>query len=116
MDHRKTRAKLAQGYGEIRSSVPRPPRGWERLKWYGPGLLWLVATVGSGQVLFTPRIGSRYGFELLWAALLILIMMWVVLREIGRYTVVTGKTILTGYRNLPGPPGWAVWLFFCRRW
>lgn len=112
MNRRKEDKKRAPSGGEMRSSTPEPPRGWERLKWYGPGLLWLVATVGSGQVLFTPRIGSRYGLELLWAALIILVLMWVVLREIGRYTVVTGKTVLAGYRDLPGPRGWAVWLFF----
>jgi len=38
--------------------------------------------------------------------------MWVMIREAGRYTVVSGKTLLDGYNALPGPKGWAVWLIF----
>lgn len=38
--------------------------------------------------------------------------MWVMIREVGRYTVISGKTILDGYRDLPGPRNWAIWLIF----
>ncbi|MCD8489363.1 MAG: Nramp family divalent metal transporter [Desertifilum sp.] len=97
---------------EIRSSTPKPPQGWKQLKWYGPGLMWMISSVGSGSVLFTPRVGSRYGYEYLWALLIVILFMWVMIREVGRYTVVTGKTILDGYRDLPGPKNWAIWLIF----
>lgn len=97
---------------EIRSSTPKPPRGWKQWKWYGPGLMWMISSVGSGSVLFTPRVGSRYGYEYLWALLIVIFFMWVMIREVGRYTVVTGKTILDGYRDLPGPKNWAIWLIF----
>jgi Mn2+/Fe2+ NRAMP family transporter len=97
---------------EIRQQVPDPPSGWERFKWYGPGLIWMISSVGSGSVLFTPRVGARYEYALLWAALIVIFLMWVMIREVGRYTVVTGKTILEGYRDLPGPRGWAIWLIF----
>ncbi|PSN14954.1 divalent metal cation transporter [filamentous cyanobacterium CCT1] len=101
-----------QNRPEIRSGTPKPPSGWEQLKWYGPGLMWMISSVGSGSVLFTPRVGSRYGYEYLWALLIVIFLMWVMIREVGRYTVVTGKTILEGYRDLPGPKNWAVWLIF----
>jgi Mn2+/Fe2+ NRAMP family transporter len=94
----------------VREKIEPPPSGWDRFRWFGPGLLWMVASVGSGSVLFTPRIGSRYRLQLLWIALLGAFLTWVIIREIGRYTVVTGKTILDGYREVPGPWGWAVWL------
>jgi Mn2+/Fe2+ NRAMP family transporter len=97
---------------EIRSSTPKPPEGWKQWKWYGPGLMWMISSVGSGSVLFTPRVGSRYGYEYLWALLIVIFFMWVMIREVGRYTVVTGKTILDGYRDLPGPENWAIWLIF----
>lgn len=97
---------------EIRSGTPKPPSGWEQMKWYGPGLMWMISSVGSGSVLFTPRVGSRYGYEYLWALLIVIFLMWVMIREVGRYTVVTGKTILEGYRDLPGPKNWAIWLIF----
>jgi Mn2+/Fe2+ NRAMP family transporter len=72
----------------------------------------MVASVGSGSVLFTPRVGSRYGLDLLWIAILGAVLTWVIIREIGRYTVITGKTILDGYAGVPGPRGWAVWIIF----
>lgn len=97
---------------DIRSGTPRPPSGWAQLKWYGPGLMWMISSVGSGSVLFTPRVGSRYGYEYLWALLIVIFLMWVMIREVGRYTVVSGKTILDGYRDLPGPKNWAIWLIF----
>lgn len=57
----------------LRKHVPPPPRGVSRLEWYGPALLWMLASVGSGSVLFTPRVGSRYGYELLWIALVVVV-------------------------------------------
>ena len=98
--------------GRKRESVAEPPAGWSRLKWFGPGLLWMVASVGSGSVLFTPRVGSRYRFDMLWIALLGGFLTWVIIKEIGRYTVVTGKTILEGYGDVHGPKGWAIWIIF----
>ena len=96
----------------VRSETPSPPGRRERWKWYAPGLLWMISSVGSGSVLFTPRVGSRYGYELLWVALVVIVFMWVMIREVGRYTVVTGRTILDGYHQVPGPRGWAIWLIF----
>lgn len=101
---------MTSGSSHVRARTPDVPTRRERLRWYGPGLLWMISSVGSGSVLFTPRVGSRYGYEMLWAALVIIVLMWVMIREVGRYTVVTGRTILAGYRDLPGPRGWAIWL------
>ncbi len=96
----------------IRSRIPRPPRGMDRLRWYGPGLLWMVSSVGSGSVLFTPRVGARYQYALLWAAVIVFIFMWIMIREVGRYTVVTGETILDGYRRVPRLGRWSIWFIF----
>jgi Mn2+/Fe2+ NRAMP family transporter len=95
-----------------RHTVKPVPASWERFKWYGPALIWMVSSVGSGSILFTPRVGSRYGYSLLWAAFFVAFLTWVIIREIGRYTVVSGRTILDGYSGLKGPKKWAVWLIF----
>lgn len=97
---------------QLRRTVPKPPRGWERLRWYGPGLLWMLSAVGTGSVLFTPRVGSVYGYELLWLLLLVIFFMWVMIREMARFTIVTGRTILDGMSTLKGPKGWAIWIIF----
>ncbi|KMQ49938.1 Manganese transport protein MntH [Chitinispirillum alkaliphilum] len=93
-----------------REYSPQPPGGFfQRFSWYGPGLLWMVSSVGSGSVLFTPRVGGRYGYSLAWVVFVVIFFQWVWIREIGRFTVVTGRTILDGYSTIPGPRGWAVW-------
>lgn len=95
---------------ERRKDLPQAPKGWNRFKWYGPGLLWMVSAIGSGSVLFTPRVGARYGYEFLWLALIFMFFMFVMIREVGRYTVVTGKTIFEGYRDISGSTNWSLYL------
>src|SRR5690554_4395052 len=69
----------------------------------------MVSAVGSGSVLFTPRVGAKYGYEFLWMAIIFMFFMWVMIREVGRYTVVTGKTIFEGYREISGSSNWAIY-------
>lgn len=94
---------------ERRKKLPKAPQGKNKFKWYGPGLLWMISSVGSGSVLFTPRVGAKFGYEFLWMALIFMFFMWVMIREIGRYTVVTGKTIFEGFRDISGSSGWALY-------
>lgn len=89
-----------------------PPATWtEKLKWLGPGITWMAAGAGgAGELLFPPRVGSLYGYTFLWAMLLAILLKWSINREIGRYSVSTGHSLLDGYKQLPGPRNWAVWL------
>lgn len=103
---------LRQNMKEQRKQSPEPPKGKERLKWYGPGLMWMISSVGSGSVLFTPRVGARYGYEFLWVALIIIFLMWIMICEVGRYSVVTGKTIFDGFKSVSGKSQWPIWLIF----
>lgn len=88
--------------------IPAPPAGWQVLVYLGPGFLWMLSAAGSGELLFTPRIASLYGYALLWALLLAVALKWFINREIGRYTVCTGATVLQGFAQTSGT--WAVWL------
>lgn len=92
------------------TGVPEPPRGWRRLVWLGPGFLWMVSATGSGEMLFTPRVAAFYGYSLLWALLAAIALKWFINREVGRFSVCTGATILEGFKQLPGPKNWALWL------
>lgn len=96
----------------LRRRVPPPPTGFERLKWLAPGLLWMSSSVGSGSVLFTPRVGARYEYAFIWLALIVVFFMWIMIREAGRYSVYSGETLLEGYARLPGPRNWAVWFIY----
>jgi Mn2+/Fe2+ NRAMP family transporter len=118
--HRQKRSKTkspARLQGQLTSRskslnprVAEPPRSWQRLVWLGPGFLWMVSAAGSGELLFTPRVGSLYGYSLLWALVAAVMLKWFINREIGRFTVCTGATVLEGFAQVPGPANWAVWL------
>ena len=81
-------------------AIPEPPSGWNRLAWVGPGFLWMVSAAGSGELLFTPRIGALYGYALLWALIAAVAMKWFINREIGRYAVCKGESVLRGFATL----------------
>lgn len=72
----------------------------------------MVSAVGSGSVLFTPRVGSEHGYALLWLLLVVSLLMLVMIREGGRFSVVTGRSILDGFTTLKGPENWALWVIF----
>jgi Mn2+/Fe2+ NRAMP family transporter len=90
--------------------IPIAARGWRRLRWIGPGFLWMVSAAGSGELLFTPRVGALYGYVWIWAMGAAVIFKWFINREIGRFTVCTGATVLDGFKCIPGPKNWAVWI------
>lgn len=96
----------------FRDRVPTPPESKARWHWYGPGLLWMLSAVGTGSILFTPRVGSVYGYDLFWLLIIVVFFMWVMIREMSRFTIVTGKTMLEGMHTLGGPKNWAVWVIF----
>jgi Mn2+/Fe2+ NRAMP family transporter len=91
-------------------NIPESPHGWANLKWLGPSFLWMLSAAGSGELLFTPRIAAFYGYSLLWALLAAVILKWFINGEVGRFSVCTGATILEGFKQLPGPKNWAIWL------
>jgi Mn2+/Fe2+ NRAMP family transporter len=49
-------------------------------------------------------------YTLLWALIAAVTLKWFINREIGRFAVCTGSTIVDGFRRVPGPWNWAVWL------
>lgn len=107
-DHQSSTQTAAQQ--ERKEGIPKPPKGGERLKWLGPSFLWMLSAAGSGELLFTPRIAALYGYSLLWALLAAVILKWFINGEVGRFTVCTGATILEGFKQLPGPKNWSIWL------
>ncbi|MBW4481506.1 MAG: Nramp family divalent metal transporter [Tildeniella torsiva UHER 1998/13D] len=90
--------------------IPNPPEGKDWLKWLGPSFIWMLSAAGSGELLFTPRVAALYGYALLWALVAAVVLKWFINREVGRFTVCTGITILEGFKRLPGPKNWAIWL------
>lgn len=96
----------------LRKDAAPVPRGADRFRWYGPGILWMLSAVGTGSILFTPRVGSVYEYQLFWLLMLVVFFMWVMIKEMGRFSILTGRTMLDGMSRLPGPRNWAVWIIF----
>ena len=79
-------------------------------KWkiIGPGLVVAATGVGAADMVATLAAGSRYGYMLLWAVVLGVVLKIVLVEGAGRYTLATGKTIFEGWRSLGR---WPVWYF-----
>jgi len=82
------------------------------MSWYkklGPGLLYAGAAVGVSHLIQSTRAGSDFGYQLIWAILIVIILKYPFFEYGPRYAAITGKNILYGYKNLGK---WSVILFF----
>lgn len=79
-------------------------------KWkiVGPGLVVAATGVGAADMVATLVAGSQYGYALLWAVILGVILKIVLVEGAGRYTLATGKTIFEGWSTLGR---WTTWYF-----
>ena len=64
-------------------------------KWkiVGPGLVVAATGVGAADMVATLVAGSRYGYGLLWAVVLGVILKIILVEGAGRFTLATGRTI-----------------------
>jgi Mn2+/Fe2+ NRAMP family transporter len=74
----------------------------------GPGLLFAGAAIGGSHLVQSTRAGAGWGFGLLWAVILILLLKYPFFEFAHRYTAATGESLLHGYRRLGA---WALVLF-----
>lgn len=85
-----------------------PAPGLARWKLVGPGLVVAATGVGAGDLVATLVAGARFGYALLWAAVLGCIFKIALAEATGRYHLATGSTILHGWRSLGR---WTSWYF-----
>lgn len=79
-----------------------------RWKVIGPGLVVAATGVGAADMVATLTAGSRYGYALLWAVIIGVILKIILVEGAGRYTLATGYTIFEGWRSLGR---WTTWYF-----
>ncbi|MEX3610348.1 Nramp family divalent metal transporter [Rothia sp. LK2588] len=79
-----------------------------RYKIIGPGLVVAATGIGAPDLVATLIAGSKYGYTLLWAVVVGVIMKIVLVEGAGRYSLATGRTIFEGWRSLGG---WTSWYF-----
>ena len=80
-----------------------PPRG-SRWRLMGPGLVAAATGVGAGDLVATLVAGSKFGYALLWAAVLGTLLKISLAEAVGRWSLASGRTIFEGWSSLG--PGW----------
>lgn len=86
------------------STIEQPPTNVAGiLQRLGPGLIIAGSIVGSGELIATTTTGAEAGFVLLWLILIGCVIKVFCQVELGRYTLVSGKTTLAAFGDIPGP-------------
>lgn len=75
----------------------------------GPGILVAATGVGAGDLIAASVSGAEYGYALLWAAVLGAILKYVLNEGISRYQLVSGESLLSGWKSRLHP--FASWYF-----
>jgi len=65
----------------------------------GPGLFLIGYNIGTGSVTTMATAGSKWGMSLSWTVVLSCVFMYIGVWAFGRYTLVTGDTILLAIRR-----------------
>ena len=82
----------------------------------GPGLIITASIVGSGELIATTAVGAEAGFWLLWLIIIGCVIKVFVQVELGRHTIISGRTSLDNLNSVPGPRiargNWILWYGF----
>ena len=83
----------------------------ECLKKIGPGAIVASATIGAGETVLAVRAGAWGGYSLLWLILLATVTKSLLtLYMLGRYSAVSGQSVIEKLVDFPGPRGWLLWV------
>ncbi|MDT0493766.1 Nramp family divalent metal transporter [Kitasatospora albolonga] len=83
------------GTGE-QTSRPRKS-SW---KYIGPGIVVAATGVGAGDLVATLVAGSKFGYTLMWAAVIGCLVKISLAEAAGRWHLATGRTLFDGWRSL----------------
>nr|WP_276610761.1 Nramp family divalent metal transporter [Kineococcus siccus] len=66
----------------------------------GPGIVVAATGVGAGDLVATLIAGGRFGYALLWAAVVGCVVKIALAEAVGRFHLATGSTVFAGWRSL----------------
>ncbi len=79
-------------------AVARPRKSsW---KYIGPGIVVAATGVGAGDLVATLIAGSKFGYTLMWAAVIGCVVKISLAEAAGRWHLATGRTLFEGWRSL----------------
>ncbi|MEK9771132.1 MAG: Nramp family divalent metal transporter [Nitrosomonadales bacterium] len=70
------------------------------LKVVGPGFIWMALAQGSGELIWWPYLIAKYGTFFLSLLIPACLLQWPINYEIGKYTLITGESIFTGFYRI----------------
>lgn len=88
--------------GGSADTTAAPPTRRATWRLVGPGIVVAATGVGAGDLVATLVAGSRFGYTLLWAAVIGCLVKISLAEATGRWHLATGRTLLDGWRAL-GP-------------
>ncbi|WP_329346379.1 Nramp family divalent metal transporter [Streptomyces microflavus] len=71
-------------------------------KYIGPGIVVAATGVGAGDLVATLIAGSKFGYTLMWAAVIGCVVKISLAEAAGRWHLATGRTLFDGWRSI-GP-------------
>ena len=77
----------------------------------GPGIIMAATAIGTSHLILSPVAGARFGYELLWLVLFSHVFKYPAFEFGPRFAIATGRSLIRGYQDVPGPKNWAVWAF-----
>ncbi len=96
--------ELSKTLSETLKQIPRPPRA--TLSWlvtvFGPGAIIASVTLGSGELVWTPRAAVAFGYAMTWAFLYGIWVKGVIQWLANRWYVLTGETAMSATRRIIG--------------
>jgi len=80
--------------------ITTPPSTFkDRLKIIGPGFVWAVAAIGSGELIISAKVGAEYGFLFIWALWVGIWFKYWIQKGILDLTILTGKPVVELWHN-----------------
>lgn len=77
----------------------------------GPGLIAIGTGLGSGEFILWPYLTAQFGLGIIWGAVLGIFIQLILITEISRYAIVTGKSIFDGFKKIHRLVPWILAIF-----
>ncbi|MET8174190.1 Nramp family divalent metal transporter [Streptomyces clavifer] len=92
------------GAGRTGTGTGEPGSGPRKSSWkyIGPGIVVAATGVGAGDLVATLIAGSKFGYTLMWAAVIGCLVKISLAEAVGRWHLATGRTLFDGWRSIGG--------------
>lgn len=78
----------------------KPDHAWYRGWSFGPGIVYLLGSIGPNDLIANSAAGAAYGYSLLWALIIGYALCYFIGEASSRYVLTTGESIMEGYGRL----------------